>query len=51
MKIWEIVFDYNGEKEVHNFWETSNLDLQKFINNMTKSGELVFVEKRVIQTL
>lgn len=51
MKIWEVVFDYKGEKEVHNFWETANSDLQKFIDNMTKKGDLTFISKRVIKEI
>lgn len=51
MKIWQVVFDYNGDKEIHKFWETSNSDLEKFISDMTKRGDRVLVEKRVIKTL
>lgn len=51
MKIWEIVFDYNGEHEVHEFWENANSSVEKFIEAMTKKGDLVFVSKKVIKTI
>ena len=51
MKIWEVTFGYNGEKEVHNFWENSQSDVEKFIRDMTKCGDLTFVEKKVIKTI
>ena len=51
MKIWEVTFDYNGEKEVHNFWENSQSSVQRFIENMTKRGDLTFVSKKVIKEI
>lgn len=51
MKVWEVVFDYNGEKEIHNFWENSQSSVDKFIADMTKRGDLVFVGKKVIKEI
>ena len=51
MTLWEVVFDYNGEKEVYNFWENSQSSVQSFIENMTKSGNLTFVSKKVIKEI
>ena len=51
MKIWEVTFDYNGEKEVHNFWENSQSSVQRFVEDMTKSGDLVFIGKKVIKEI
>ena len=51
MKIWEVVFEWNGEKEVENFWENSQSSVEKFIEAMTKRGDLVFVEKHVIKVI
>lgn len=51
MKIWEVVFEWNGEKEVEHFWENSQSSVEKFIEAMTKRGDLVFVEKHVIKVI
>lgn len=51
MKIWEVTFNWNGENEVHNFWENAQSSVDKFIADMTKRGDLTFVGKRVIKTI
>lgn len=51
MKIWEVTFNYNGENETHNFWENEQSSVEKFIEDMTKRGDLIFVEKRVMRTI
>lgn len=51
MKIWEVTFNWNGENEVHNFWENSQSSVDKFIADMTKHGDLTFVEKRLVKTI
>ena len=51
MKIWEVTFDWNGENEVHRFWENAQSSVEKFIENMTKRGDLVFVSKRLVKEI
>lgn len=51
MKIWEVTFNWNGEKEVHNFWENAQSSVDKFIADMTKRGDLTFDSKKVIKTI
>lgn len=51
MKIYEVTFNWNGENEVHNFWENAQSSIEKFIENMTKRGDLVFVSKRLVREI
>ena len=51
MKIYEVTFNWNGENEVHNFWENAQSSVEKFIENMTKRGDLVFVGKRLVKEI
>ena len=51
MKIYEVIFNWNGEYEVHNFWENAQSSVEKFIENMTKHGDLVFVSKRLVKEI
>ena len=51
MKIYEVTFNWNGENEVHNFWENAQSSVEKFIENMTKRGDLVFVSKRLVKEI
>lgn len=51
MKIWEVTFNWNGENEVHNFWENSQSSVEKFIENMTKRGDLVYIGKKIIREI
>ena len=49
MKIYEVTFKWNGENEVHNFWENGQSSVEKFIENMTNRGDLVLVSKRLVK--
>ena len=51
MKIWEVTFNWNGENEVHNFWENAQSSVEKFIENMTRCGELIFVSKKLVKEI
>lgn len=51
MKIYEVTFNWNGENEVHNFWENAQSSVEKFIENMTKRGDLVFVSKKLVKEI
>lgn len=51
MKIWEVTFNWNGENEVHNFWENAQSSVDKFIADMTKRGDLAFVGKKLIKVM
>jgi hypothetical protein len=51
MKIYEVTFSRNGDCEVHNFWENSQSSVEKFIENMTKRGDLVFVSKKLVKEI
>lgn len=51
MKIYEIIFNWNGENEVHTFWENAQSSVEKFIENMTKRGNLVFVSKKLVKEI
>lgn len=51
MKIYEVTFNWNGENEVHNFWENTQSCVEKFIADMTKRGDLVFVSKRLVKEI
>ena len=51
MKIYEVTFNWSGETEVHNFWENAQSSVEKFIENMTKRGDLVFVGKRLVKEI
>ena len=51
MKIYEVTFNWNGENEVHKFWENSQSSVEKFIENMTKRGDIVFVSKRLVKEI
>ena len=51
MKIYEVTFNWNGENEIHNFWENAQSSVEKFIENMAKSGDIVFVSKRLVKEI
>lgn len=51
MKIYEVTFSRDGEHEIHNFWENSQSSVEKFIENMTKRGDLVFVSKKLVKEI
>lgn len=51
MKIWEVIFNWNGENEVHNFWENAQSNVDVFIENMTKRGDILFVKKTLVKEM
>ena len=51
MKIYEVTFNWNGENEIHNFWENAQSSVEKFIENMVKSGDLVIVSIRLVKEI
>ena len=51
MKIWEVTFNWNGENEVHNFWENAQSSVENFIVDMTKRGDLAFVGKKLVKVI
>ena len=51
MKIYEVTFNWNGETEVHSFWENAQSSVEKFIENMTRQCDLVFVSKRLVKEI
>lgn len=51
MKIWEVTFNWNGENEVHNFWENAQSSVDKFIADMSKRGDLAFVGKKLVKVM
>lgn len=51
MKIYEVTFNWNGENEVHVFWENAQSSVEKFIENMTNRGGFVLVGKRLVKEI
>lgn len=51
MKIYEVTFKWNGENEVHSFWEDAQSSVEKFIEIMTKHGDIEFVSKRLVKEI